>query len=177
MKPNQLTTIRFLLLFFVILADQIQLYLLALLLIGLSFLTDFLDGFVARRYKKGSEVGVFYDHFVDKVFVHVLLIYYLSQNLISFWIVALLILRDYVALGFRQYAISKGENVASVLSGKIKLISQGALLVLIALVRLTAFPSVVLLGLEWLIVLWSFVSLIDMGWKNKKIIQKLWKEL
>lgn len=177
MKPNQLTTLRFVLLFLVIVSDFFRLYYLALFFILLSFLTDFLDGFVARKYQKWSEMGVYYDHFVDKIFVHLLLVYYLSQQLIPFWIAALLILRDYLALGFREYALLHQENIASVLSGKIKLIAQGVLLVLIATTRITPLPAMVLLGLGWLIVIWSFLSLADMGWKNKVIIRRLWKEL
>ncbi len=177
MKPNQLTTLRFILLFLVITSDLLQFYYLAILFILLSFFTDHLDGYIARRYKKSSDVGVYYDHFVDKIFVHLLLIYYLSQNLISFWIVALLILRDYIALGLRQYAISHSHVMPSILSGKIKLVSQGVLLVLVALTQIIPISSPIMVSLSTLIVLWSFISLIDMGMKNKIMIQQLWNEL
>ena len=177
MKPNQLTPLRFILLFFVIISDLFQFYYLAILFILLSFLTDHLDGYIARRYNKGSDVGVYYDHFVDKIFVHLLLIYYLSQNLLSFWIVALLILRDYIALGLRQYAISHNHVMPSVLSGKIKLVSQGILLVLLALTQVISIPSSAVVSFALIIVLWSFFSLIDMGLKNKTMIKQLWKEL
>jgi len=177
MKPNQLTTLRFILLFFVIGSDLLHFYYLAILFILLSFLTDHLDGYIARRYKKSSEVGIYYDHFVDKIFVHLLLIYYLSQNLVSFWIVALLILRDYLALGLRQYAVSHSQVMPSILSGKIKLVSQGVLLVLLALTQIVSLPSSIILAVATIIVLWSFYSLIDMGIKNKTLIQRLWKDL
>ncbi len=177
MKPNRLTTLRLILLFFVIVSDFLHFYYLAILFILLSFLTDHLDGYIARRYNKSSDIGIYYDHFVDKIFVHLLLIYYLSQNLVSFWIVALLILRDYCALGLRQYAVSHSHVMPSVLSGKIKLISQGVLLVLLALTRIISIPSSIIVGLSTLVVVWSFISLIDMGLKNKTLIKQLWKEL
>lgn len=177
MKPNQLTTLRFILLFFVIASDLLHFYYLAVLFILLSFLTDHLDGYIARRYKKSSDVGIYYDHFVDKIFVHLLLIYYLGQNLLSFWVVALLILRDYCALGLRQYAISHSHVMPSILSGKIKLVSQGVLLVLLALTRIIPVSSSILLGVGVIIVIWSFFSLIDMGIKNKTLIRRLWKDL
>lgn len=177
MKPNQLTTLRFILLFFVIASDLLHFYYLAVIFILLSFLTDHLDGYIARRYKKSSDVGIYYDHFVDKIFVHLLLIYYLDQNLLSFWIVALLILRDYCALGLRQYAISHSHVMPSILSGKIKLVSQGVLLVLLALTRIIPISSSIIFDISVIIVIWSFFSLIDMGIKNKAIIKKLWGEL
>ncbi len=177
MKPNQLTTLRFILLFFVIASDLLHFYYLAVLFILLSFLTDHLDGYIARRYNRSSDVGIYYDHFVDKIFVHLLLIYYLGQNLVSFWIVAPLILRDYCALGLRQYAISHSHTMPSILSGKIKLVSQGVLLVLLALTRIIPISSSIILGIGIIIVIWSFFSLIDMGIKNKTLIQRLWKDL
>ena len=177
MKPNQLTTLRLILLFFVIASDLLHFYYLALLFIVLSFLTDHLDGYIARRYKKSSDLGIYYDHFVDKIFVHLLLIYYLSQNLLSFWIVASLILRDYLALGLRQYAISHSHVMPSTLSGKIKLVSQGVFLVLLALTQIIKLPSSIIVNLSTLVVIWSFISLIDMGIKNKILIKQLWKEL
>lgn len=177
MKPNQLTTLRFILLFLVIASDHFHFYYLAVFFILLSLLTDYLDGFIARNYKKSSNVGVYYDHFVDKIFVHLLLIYYLSQNLITFWVAALLILRDYLALGFRQYAISQQKNIASVLSGKIKLVSQGMLLVLLAFTRIIPLPKSLLVVISSAVVLWSFLSLVDMFWKNKRIFKELWREI
>lgn len=177
MNPNQLTTLRFILLFFVIGSDLLHFYYLAILFILLSFLTDHLDGYIARRYKKSSDMGIYYDHFVDKIFVHILLVYYLSLNLVSFWIVAPLIIRDYLALGLRQYAVSHSQVMPSILSGKIKLVSQGVLLVLLALTQIVSFPSSIILAVGTIIVLWSFFSLIDMGLKNKVIMKQLWREL
>ncbi len=177
MKPNQLTTLRFILLFLIIASDAVKLYYLAIFFILLGFLTDHLDGFIARKYQKSSSIGIYYDHFVDKIFVHLLLIYYLSQNLLSFWIVALLILRDYLALGFRQYAISLKENIASVISGKIKLVSQGILLVFLALAQIISLPENLILIIGSVIVVWSFVSLVDLFRKNKNVLQQLWEEL
>ncbi|MBI4152148.1 CDP-alcohol phosphatidyltransferase family protein [Candidatus Woesearchaeota archaeon] len=177
MKPNLLTTIRFISLFLVIAADWAQFHYLALIFLFFGFCTDYLDGLVARKYKKGSEIGIYYDHFVDKIFVHLLLIYYLSQNLLGFWVVALLILRDYLALGFRQYALSQQTNIASVQSGKIKLVAQGMLLMFIALGRILPFSTTIVEKTSFIVVVWSFGSLVDMGWKNKSIFKKLWKEL
>ena len=113
---------------------------------------------------------------MDKIFVHLLLVYYLSQNLLGFWVVALLILRDYLALGFRQYALSQQTNIASVRSGKIKLVAQGMFLMFIALGRILPFPATIVEKIGIVIVIWSFGSLVDMGWKNKAILKRLWKE-
>lgn len=177
MKPNQLTTLRFILLFLVIASDYFHFYYLTIFFILLSLLTDYLDGFIARNYKKSSKFGIYYDHFVDKIFVHLLLIYYLSQNLVSFWVVGLLILRDYLALGFRQYALSHQKDIASVISGKIKLVSQGMLLVLLAFTRIILLPKSLLIVISSAVVLWSFISLVDMFWKNKRIFKELWREM
>ena len=173
MKPNTITTLRLLLLPVIILVDQLQSYYLALFLIILAFFTDYLDGYISRKYNKVTTVGVFYDHFVDKIFVHGLLLLYLSQSLLPFYIVALLLLRDYLALGFRHYAISKQVVVASVMSGKIKLGLQGLLIILISVGKFHSISENMTFIFAIVVVIWSFYSLIDLLIKNKKIVEDI----
>ena len=176
MNPNLITTLRLLLLIVVIIVDSFGFYYFALVIIFLSFFSDMLDGYVSRKFNKVSEIGIYYDHFADKIFVHLLLIYYLSFDLIPFTIVGLIVFRDYLALGLRQYAVTKNVTIASVLSGKIKLWLQAWYIILIAVGRIYTVPKVLMLGFGIFVVVWTYFSLFDMFVKNKKILKKIKKE-
>lgn len=175
-KPNSITSLRFLLLPVIIILDHYNFYLSALILIAIAFLTDLLDGYISRKYNLVSSFGTYLDHFADKVIVHILLIYFLSQNLIAFWIVALLLLRDYLALLLRQYAQSQNIVIASVLSGKFKLWLQAFLLIAIELSKIVSLPSQTIIIFAIIATLWSYISFADMLLKNKKVLKQIQKE-
>ena len=140
MNPNHLTTLRLVCLALVIVFDVIGMYYLAILFVLFSALTDWLDGVVARKMGKVSSFGAFYDQFVDKIFVHILLIYYLGLGMISFYIVGLLLFRDFAALGLRDfYKTKQQDTIPAMKLGKIKMLLQMVLLVVIGLQRALNF--------------------------------------
>jgi CDP-diacylglycerol---glycerol-3-phosphate 3-phosphatidyltransferase len=170
MNPNHLTSLRLVFLVLVLVSDVFGMFYLALLFILLGALTDWLDGFVARKVG-GTDFGAFYDQFVDKIFVHVLLIYYLGVGLIPFYLVGLLLFRDFAALGLRDYfRTKKSKTIPAMKLGKVKLCLQIVLLVVLSLQRAMDFDFgwwvIIILG--WFTVVWSFVSLGELYFKNKK---------
>ncbi len=176
MNPNIITTFRLLALILIILSDQAGLYALAILFLLIGLFSDFLDGYVSRKQQQKTNFGAYYDHFVDKIFVHLLLVYYLTHGFLSFWIVSLIILRDYLVLGFRQYAISQQHHLPSILSGKIKLVLQGVLLLVIAVARINPSLSSWISPFAVVVVLWSYISLIDIFYKNKELTKSIKNE-
>ncbi|MEK6901217.1 MAG: CDP-alcohol phosphatidyltransferase family protein [Nanoarchaeota archaeon] len=176
MNPNAITTFRLLALVLIILSDHAGLYALAVLFLLLGLFSDFLDGYVSRTFHQKTDFGAYYDHFVDKIFIHVLLMYYLTQGFLSFWIVSLIILRDYLVLGFRQYAISKQHHIPSIFSGKIKLAIQGILLLVIAVARINPSLSSWISPFGVVVVLWSYISLVDIFHQNKELTKSIKKE-
>ena len=73
--PNFLSFLRILLILPIIYSLQSELYLLAAFLFFLSSMTDYMDGYLARRYELESELGAFLDLIADKVLVVTILVW------------------------------------------------------------------------------------------------------
>ena len=105
--PNFLSILRILLVFPIIYSLQSELYLLAAFLFFLSSLTDFMDGYLARRYELESELGAFLDLIADKILVVTILVWlvfiYANQALTILSI--LIILREIIITSFRYFLV------------------------------------------------------------------------
>lgn len=78
----------------------------AIVLYGLGSLTDFLDGFVARRFNQVTPLGTFLDPIVDKVYVAALFLMLIAVNYISgIWIILpiLILTREFLISGLREF--------------------------------------------------------------------------
>lgn len=95
-------------------------YLIAGVLFTLASLTDFLDGFIARRYKMVTDFGKLMDAIADKMLVNSVLIILASSGFIHPLIPIVIIIRDTVVNSIKMIAASKGKVVAAIKSGKIK---------------------------------------------------------
>lgn len=96
-------------------------YLLAILFLVFG-LTDFFDGFIARRYKQESSLGSLLDPIADKFLLHSALIGLLAAGKISFiWVLAFMC-RDLCMMGLRQIAAEKGSAVPVSRWGKVRTI-------------------------------------------------------
>lgn len=74
-------------------------------------LTDFFDGFLARRYEQVSSFGCFLDPIADKFLVYSTLIALLAINKIFFVWVLVLIGREFFVLGLRQIALENNFSI------------------------------------------------------------------
>jgi len=83
-------------------------------------LTDFLDGYIARKYNLVTDFGKLVDAIADKVLVNSVLIILAAQGFIHPIIPVVVILRDSVVNSIKMLAASKGKVVAAIKSGKIK---------------------------------------------------------
>ncbi len=99
---------------------QTNIHLLILLTIyTLVCVTDFLDGYIARRLNTVSDFGKIMDPLADKILVLVFLPL-LQMRLISSFPVFLILTREFIIMGVRVVAASKGMIIPAGLSGKIK---------------------------------------------------------
>jgi len=93
-------------------------------LLGMVFLlfglTDFFDGFLARKYNQETELGRMLDPIADKFLVYSTLIAMLALNRIYFYWVVLLIGREFFMMSLRYVAVSYGLSVPVSDLGKIK---------------------------------------------------------
>ncbi len=107
-------------------------FLVATILFILASGTDFLDGYLARRYQLVSPLGVFLDLTADKVFVSIILIALVQISLVPAWIVAIIVAREFLVTGLRSMASAKGKVIPAGKWGKqktlITMIAMSALL-------------------------------------------------
>lgn len=82
--------------------------------------TDFLDGYLARKYHVVSDFGKLMDPLADKILVSAAFIYLTWVNMCPFWVTILIIFREFLVTGLRQLAVTKGVVMAADRWGKWK---------------------------------------------------------
>ena len=121
--PNLLSFSRIvatILVFVLVIVNQPWAFLTAAVVFFLASITDFFDGYLARRYHVVSELGVFLDLTADKVFVSAILIAFVQLGLVPAWIVVIIVAREFVVSGMRLMAAAKGTVIPAGKLGKQK---------------------------------------------------------
>jgi CDP-diacylglycerol---glycerol-3-phosphate 3-phosphatidyltransferase len=125
--PNKLTLSRFALtiVFLVVMYSQAPWHeTLALVVFIVGGISDFLDGYLARRHKLITNFGILMDPLADKILVCSAFIAFVGLNWISAWMVVLVVARELAITGLRMLAASKNVVLAAEGYGKHKTISQ-----------------------------------------------------
>ena len=95
-------------------------YFVAGVLIIIASISDFLDGYVARKYNMITDFGKFIDAIADKILVNSVLIILSSQGFIHPIIPVVLIVRDSIVNSIRMMAAKNNKVLAASKAGKIK---------------------------------------------------------
>lgn len=95
-------------------------YIIAGIMFIIASLTDFLDGYIARKYHMITDFGKFMDAIADKILVNSVLIILAASNYISPIVVVVIIMRDTIVNSIRMVVAGKGKVIAASSSGKIK---------------------------------------------------------
>ncbi len=132
--PNKLTIMRLALIPVFVAVYYIPVipyrYIISAVIFLIAASTDFLDGYIARKYNLVTDLGKFLDPIADKVLVATAFIVMLQPNGEQFlpWYVtiavAVILARELIVSGFRMVAASKGKVLAAEKSGKIKTFVQ-----------------------------------------------------
>ena len=127
--PNVLTIgrILFIPLFILILTlDHSQgSHLLAAIIFAVASVTDYLDGYLARKWNVVSNFGKFADPMADKLLVMSAFIMLIELGMAPAWVVAIIICRELAVTGLRLLLVETGGTVlAAAMPGKIKTFSQ-----------------------------------------------------
>lgn len=133
--------------------------------------TDWADGFLARRWNQVSTFGKLWDPAADKLLVTAALLMLMQWGKIGFVVVLILIGRELLIGAVRQVAASKGVVMAADKSGKLKAVVQ---YVAIVVLLLNNWPFVfttfdVGLCLIWISAVLSVYSCIEYMVKNKAV--------
>src|SRR6266516_4162387 len=133
--PNLLSFSRIVatvLVFVLVIINQPWAFLTAAVVFFLASITDFFDGYLARRYHIVSQLGIFLDLTADKVFVSAILVAFVQLGLVPAWIVVIIIAREFVVTGLRSMAAAKGTVIPDGQLGKqkkfIKLVAMEGIL-------------------------------------------------
>lgn len=86
----------------------------------LAALTDFLDGFIARRYGLVTRLGKLLDPAADKILTSAAFISLVEMGLAPAWIVVTIVAREFAISTLRSVAASQGMVIAAAWSGKAK---------------------------------------------------------
>ena len=144
------------------------------LVFALSALTDYLDGYIARKQHLITTFGKFIDPIADKLIVNTTLLLLASTHDIHIIIPIIMISRDIIVDAIRLVASQKNVVLAASYLGKVKTMTQ---MIAICLLLLN---NIVFAGLHipmdqimiWLATLISFVSGVDYFMKNRQYIME-----
>lgn len=166
--PNKITVARIAMVpifIWVVLSGIEHSRLLATLIFIIASVTDFLDGYLARKYELVTDFGKLMDPMADKIMVASALIALVQIGRISVWPVVIILAREFLITSFRSLAASKGLVIAASIWGKIKTNTQ-IFAIIILLLTNNPIGDIVL----WISVIATILSAVDYIWKNKKVI-------
>jgi CDP-diacylglycerol---glycerol-3-phosphate 3-phosphatidyltransferase len=118
-------------------------------------ITDFLDGYLARKRGLVSVLGKFLDPLADKLIVMASLVWMVPMGRIAPWVVVLLLARDIAITGLRSIAASEGVVIAAGEGGK----SKTALQMVGILMLMIGYPY----RMNFLVVDLGIVDLVHVG--------------
>lgn len=143
----------------------------------LASLTDFLDGYIARKYNQITTFGKFLDPIADKVLVFTALLYLMlvMPDRVPLWSVMIIIVREFLVTGVRLLAVEKGTVIAASKWGKYKTSST---MVAIIILLFNDFglaninPNFVWIGnvVYYIAVFFTIYSGWDYLYKNRQVV-------
>lgn len=148
------------------------------LLFIVASISDFFDGYFARKYNLVTTFGKFADPLADKLLVMTALLILQDMNVVPMWIVLLILAREFIVTGIRLLAVEKGKVIAASKLGKYK-----TAFTMVAIIVLFFYQSYILIlplfniNIETLGMILLYISLgltlisgVDYFFKNKEII-------
>lgn len=121
--PTILTLSRIVLIPFFVLSVY-QHPILGALIFSIASITDFLDGYLARRSGQVTTFGIIMDPLADKFLVISALIVLVDMERLSAFVAIILIVREFLVTGLRVVALSKNIVIPAEMGGKLKTTAQ-----------------------------------------------------
>jgi CDP-diacylglycerol--glycerol-3-phosphate 3-phosphatidyltransferase len=171
--PNKLTVVRMVLVPFFVAAlllsktnDSLKWVALALFVI--ASLTDFADGYIARKYNLITNFGKFMDPLADKILTISGMICLIELGRIPSWIVVIIVAREFIISGFRLVAAENGVVIAANYWGKFKTTFQMIMIILMIMniPQLQILTDIVM----WIALALTLISLWTYIMANKQVL-------
>jgi CDP-diacylglycerol--glycerol-3-phosphate 3-phosphatidyltransferase len=98
----------------------------ALVIFFVAVVTDWLDGYLARKWDLSTDLGRIVDPFVDKVIIcgAFIIFIHIAKDVIAPWMVIVIVAREFFVSSIRGFSESKGVKFASNIWGKTKMFIQ-----------------------------------------------------
>jgi len=184
--PNKLTVLRILMipLFLLVLSlplsfGELHLFqaklplvrLIAAVIFILAAITDWLDGYLARKMNLVTNFGKFADPLADKMLVMSAFIVLVAMGEVPSWVVAVIVMRELAVTGLRLVLVEQGEVLAADFFGKVKTVTQ-MLAIIFLLIGNLPF-SVINFPMDrifiYVALFFTVYSGIDYFWKNRSV--------
>jgi len=170
--PNALTALRIFLvpLLVVVLLTRFEWHLyFGAAIYGLAVLTDFLDGFFARRRNQVTRLGIILDPLADKLLNAAALLSLVEMGLAPAWVVMIILAREIAVTGLRNVAAGRGLLIRASGLGKAKMVAQVTAILVLLLSRpwpALRVPGLVALGVVVAVPLVSGADYFLRFWKD-----------
>lgn len=112
----------------------------ALAVFIVASITDFVDGYVARKFGQITDFGKFLDPLADKLLVLSSMVMFCQWDTLPGWALMIVLSREFAVTGLRLLAVGKGNVIAACWSGKVKTVFT-----MVGLCFWMAFPGAVLM--------------------------------
>ena len=172
--PNKLTVARMILVPFLVLfmltgwgGDWNRFICLAIFVV--ASITDWFDGYLARKNNLVTNFGKFMDPLADKLLVCSALICFIELDRLPAWIVIIIIGREFIISGFRLIAAENGVVIAANYWGKFKTVSQMIMIILLMLGFGGVFEILTQIFI-WLSVALTVISLLTYIMQNRNVL-------
>jgi len=194
--PNQLTLLRIILtpVFVLLVMSGSPLYLqLSLVVFVVAALTDWYDGWIARKMGHSSRWGKFLDPLADKILSSAALLTFVGLNLVDGWMVWIVIARDFLITGLRSYAEYLDRPIVTTKGAQAKTFGQFVVIYYILILHVArSVPPVyqqfgptidalmhpkVLFGMMLLVTLSTAGTGIAYVFDNRKVLRELYERI
>lgn len=140
----------------------------ALIIFVLATVTDWFDGYLARKNQQITNFGKIMDPLADKLLVITALLCLLERGMVSVWVITIILLREFLISGVRISAAAEGNVIAASIWGKLKTVWQfGAIILALFFTESNLIVDVVM----WIAAVLTVVSGIDYVAKNGKFLK------
>jgi CDP-diacylglycerol--glycerol-3-phosphate 3-phosphatidyltransferase len=146
-----------------------SIYIATLIFLGAS-ITDYFDGYLARKRQQVTTLGMLLDPVADKLLTSAAFISLVELKWVPAWMVVIIVGREFAISGLRSIASSEGFTIDASELGKIKMVMQVVAITLIILRNQFSWLRPISVLALWLVVIFALVSAID-------YFRKFWKKV
>jgi len=121
--PNQLTIARLVLAVVLFVLMALELFLPALVVFVMAASTDWLDGYIARKYGLITVLGRILDPFADKLVICGTFIFLVAEprSHVAAWMAVVIVSRELLVTALRSFLEQRGSDFSAAMSGKLKM--------------------------------------------------------